>query len=495
MPPDTLERSIPALKDPSLLRQQCLVDGQWCNADGGATMPVVNPATGGVIGTTPVFGAQETRVAINAAAKAWPQWRAKTAKERSAILRKWNDLLLAHIDDLALILTSEQGKPLAESRGEITIGAAYVEWFAEEAKRVYGDVIPTVGNDRRLVVTKEPVGVCAAITPWNFPSSMITRKVAPALAAGCTVVIKPAEATPFSALALAELAQRAGFPPGVFNVITGDAPAIGGEMCANPTVRKLSFTGSTEVGRILMKQVAPTIKKISLELGGNAPFIVFDDADLDAAAEGAIVSKYRNAGQTCVCANRLFVHADVYDAFAAKLAARVGELKVGAGTEAGVTQGPLINADALAKVEEHVADATAQGAKVLLGGKRSPRGGTFYQPTVLTGVTPAMKIFREETFGPVAPLIRFSSDAEVIELANRTEFGLASYFYSRDIGRIWRVAEALEYGMVGVNTGLITTEVAPFGGMKQSGLGREGSKYGIEEYVEVKYLCFGGIDR
>ncbi|HEY5367233.1 MAG TPA: NAD-dependent succinate-semialdehyde dehydrogenase [Casimicrobiaceae bacterium] len=495
MPPDNLERSIPALHDTSLLRQQCLVGGLWRDADDSATMPVVNPATGGMIGTVPVFGAQETRAAIDAASTAWPTWRAKTAKERCAILRKWSELQLAHADDLALILTSEQGKPLAEAKGEIAIGAAYVEWFAEEAKRVYGDVIPTICNDRRLVVTKEPVGVCAAITPWNFPSSMITRKVAPALAAGCTVVIKPAEATPFSALVLAELAQRAGFPPGVFNVITGDAAAIGGEMCANPTVRKLSFTGSTEVGRLLMKQVAPTIKKISLELGGNAPFIVFDDADLDAAADGAMVSKYRNAGQTCVCANRLFVHAKVYDAFAAKLAGRVKALKVGAGIEAGVTQGPLINAEALAKVEEHVADATSQGAKVLLGGKRSARGGTFYEPTVLTGVTPSMKIFHEETFGPVAPLIRFSSDAEVIELANRTEFGLASYFYSRDIGRIWRVAEALEYGMVGVNTGLITTEVAPFGGMKQSGLGREGSKYGIEEYVEVKYICFGGIDR
>ncbi len=495
MPPDTLERSLPPLKDPSLLRQQCLTDGQWRDADDRATMPVVNPATGAVIGTVPVFGAAETRAAIAAAASAWPAWRAKTAKERSTILRKWSELQIAHADDLALILTSEQGKPLAESKGEIAIGAAYVEWFAEEARRVYGDVIPTIGNDRRLVVTKEPVGVCAAITPWNFPSSMITRKVAPALAAGCTVVIKPAEATPYSALVLAELAQRAGFPAGVFNVITGDAAAIGGEMCANPTVRKLSFTGSTAVGRLLMKQVAPTIKKISLELGGNAPFIVFDDADLDAAADGAMVSKYRNAGQTCVCANRLFVHAKVYDAFAAKLAERVKALKVGAGTEAGVTQGPLINAKALAKVEEHVADATSHGAAVLTGGKRSARGGTFYEPTVLTGVTPAMKIFSEETFGPVAPLIRFSSDAEVIELANRTEFGLASYFYSRDIGRIWRVAEALEYGMVGVNTGLITTEVAPFGGMKQSGLGREGSKYGIDEYVEVKYICFGGIDR
>jgi succinate-semialdehyde dehydrogenase/glutarate-semialdehyde dehydrogenase len=493
MPPDTLERTSIALKDPALLRQQCYVDGRWIDADGGATMDVVNPANGRPIGTAPMFGAAETHRAIDAASRAWPAWRGKTAKERSAVLRKWHDLMLANADDLALILTSEQGKPLGESKGEIAIGAAYVEWFAEEAKRVYGDVIPTVGNDRRLVVVKEPVGVCAAITPWNFPSSMITRKVSPALAAGCTVVIKPAEATPYSALALAELAHRAGFPPGVLNVVTGDAPAIGGEMCANPTVRKLSFTGSTEVGRLLMKQVAPTIKKISLELGGNAPFIVFDDADLDAAADGAMVSKYRNAGQTCVCANRIFVHDKVYDAFAAKLAQRVGQLKVGAGTEQGVTQGPLINDEALAKVEAHVADATSHGAKVVTGGKRHALGGNFYEPTVLRDVTPAMQIFREETFGPIAPLIRFRDDAEVVELANRTEFGLASYFYSRDIGRVWRVAEALEYGMVGINTGFITTEVAPFGGVKQSGLGREGSKYGIEEFVEVKYLCFGGM--
>ena len=493
MAPDTLER-IAALQDPSLLRQQCYVDGQWRDADSGAHRAVHNPATGKPIGTVPMFLANETRQAIEAADRAWPAWRAKTAKERSAILRKWNDLLLAHVDDLALILTSEQGKPLAEAKGEVTIGAAYVEWFAEEAKRIYGDVIPTIGNDRRLVVVKEPVGVCAAITPWNFPCSMITRKVAPALAAGCTVVIKPAEATPFSALALAELAHRAGFPPGVLNVVTGKASAIGGEMCANPTVRKLSFTGSTAIGRLLMQQVAPTIKKISLELGGNAPFIVFDDADLDAAAEGAIVSKYRNAGQTCVCANRFFVHAKVYDAFTVKLAERVRALKVGPGTEPGVTQGPLINAEAVKKVEEHVADATAHGARIATGGKRHALGGTFYEPTVLTGVTADMLIFREETFGPVAPLIKFSTDAEVVELANRTEFGLASYFYSRDIGRIWRVAEALEYGMVGVNTGLITTEVAPFGGVKQSGIGREGSKYGIEEYVEVKYVCFGGVD-
>ncbi len=495
MAPDTLERSLPPLKDASLLRQQCHVDGKWTDADDGATLPVINPATGKLVGTAPMMRANETRRAIEAAERAWPAWRAKTAKERSNILRKWFELMMANHDDLALLLTTEQGKPLAESKGEIAIGAAYIEWFAEEVRRVYGDVIPTAWSDRRIMVIKQPVGVCAAITPWNFPSSMITRKVSPALAAGCTVVIKPAEATPFSALALAELAHRAGFPPGVLNVITGDAPSIGGEMCANPTVRKLSFTGSTEVGRLLMKQVAPTVKKVSLELGGNAPFIVFDDADLDAAAEGAIISKYRNSGQTCVCANRFFVHANVYDAFASKLAEKVKMLKVGPGTETGVVQGPLINAEAIAKVEEHVADATAGGARALTGGRRHALGGTFYEPTVLTDVTPSMKIFREETFGPVAPLIRFSSDEEVIELANRTEFGLASYFYSRDVGRVFRVAEALEYGMVGVNTGLITTEVAPFGGVKQSGLGREGSKYGIDEYVESKYVCIGGIDR
>jgi len=494
MTPDTAERVSPiALKDRALLRQQCYVDGKWIDADSRKTVPVANPANGAHIGLVPDLGAAETRRAIEAAAKAWPAWRARTAKERSTIIRKWSELQLAHLDDLALLLTTEQGKPLAEAKGEITIGAGYTEWFAEEARRVYGDVIPTIGNDRRLVVIKEPVGVCAAITPWNFPSSMITRKVAPALAAGCTVVIKPAGVTPYSALALAELAHRAGFPPGVLNVVTGDAKAIGGEMTSNPLVRKLSFTGSTEIGRLLMKQVSSSVKKISLELGGNAPFIVFDDADLDAAAEGAIISKYRNTGQTCVCANRLFVQDTVYDAFAAKLAERVRALKVGPGTEPGVTQGPLINHDALDKVEEHVADATAHGAKVVVGGKRHALGGNFYEPTLLTDVTAEMKIFREETFGPVAPLIRFGSDAEVVELANRTEFGLASYFYSRDIGRIWRVAEALEYGMVGVNTGLITTEVAPFGGVKQSGLGREGSKYGIDEYVEIKYVCMGGI--
>ena len=495
MAPDTLERIPLALKDRDLFRTQCYIDGKWADADDGGTRTVVNPATGNAIGTVPVCGAAETRRAIEAADRAWPAWRDMLAKDRCAIVRKWHDLILRHADDLALILTTEQGKPLAEAKAEIAIGAAYVEWFAEEGKRVYGDVIPTIGSDRRLVVVKQPVGVCAAITPWNFPCSMITRKVSPALAAGCTVVIKPAEATPYSAFALAELAHRAGFPPGVLNVITGDAPSIGGEMCANPIVRKVSFTGSTEVGRLLMRQVAPTIKKISLELGGNAPFIVFDDADLDAAAEGAMISKYRNAGQTCVCANRFFVHAAVYDAFAAKLVKRVEALKVGPGTRSGVTQGPLINAEAVDKVDAHLRDAKANGANVATGGKRHALGGTFYEPTVLTGVTPSMQIFREETFGPVAPLIRFNDDAEVVELANRTEFGLAAYFYSRDIGRIWRVAEALEYGMVGVNTGLITTEVAPFGGMKQSGLGREGAKYGIDEFVEVKYVCFGGVDR
>ncbi len=495
MAPDTREYLAPTLKDPALLRQQCYLDGRWIDADDRATHVVSNPATGRAIGTVPVLRDAETRRAIEAADRALPAWRSKTAKERGDILRKWFELMRANVDDLALILTSEQGKPLAESRGEVTIAAAYIEWFAEEARRIYGDVIPTIGNDRRIVVIKQPIGVCAAITPWNFPCSMITRKVAPALAAGCTVVIKPAQATPFSALALAELAQRAGFPPGVVNILTGKASAIGGEMCANPTVRKLSFTGSTEIGRELMKNVAPTVKKLSLELGGNAPFIVFDDADLDAAAEGAIISKYRNAGQTCVCANRLFVHDKVYDAFVEKLTARVRALKVGNGTEPDVTQGPMIDANAVAKAEEHVADAKSKGARVVTGGKRHALGGTFYEPTILADTTPDMKIFAEETFGPVAPLFRFKTDAEVVELANRTEFGLASYFYSRDIGRIWRVAEQLEYGMVGVNTGLITTEVAPFGGVKQSGFGREGSKYGVDDFVEVKYVCMGGIDK
>ncbi len=477
------------LKDPKLLREQCYLDGAWTGAQGGKSFAVHNPATGEKIGTVPDMGAEETKKAIAAAEAAWPAWRAKTGKERSAILRKWNDLILANLDDLALILTSEMGKPLAESKGEITIGAAYVEWFAEEAKRIYGDTIPTPWSDRRIIVVKQPVGVCAAITPWNFPHSMITRKVAPGLAAGCTVILKPAEQTPYSALALAELAERAGFPKGVLNIITGDAPAIGGELCANPSVRKISFTGSTEVGRLLMKQAAPTVKKISLELGGNAPFIVFDDADVDAAVEGAIVSKYRNTGQTCVCANRLFVQDGIYDKFAAKLAEKVKAFKVGAGTESGVVQGPLIDTAALAKVEDHVADALAGGAKAVTGGKRHSLGGTYYEPTVLAGVTPKMKIFREETFGPVAPLFRFKTDDEVVELANHTEYGLAAYFYTRDVGRAWRVAEALEYGMVGVNTGLVTTEVAPFGGVKQSGLGREGARLGMEEFAEVKYVC------
>ncbi|HTS20487.1 MAG TPA: NADP-dependent succinate-semialdehyde dehydrogenase [Casimicrobiaceae bacterium] len=483
------------LKDPKLFREQGYIDGAWTAADSRKTFAVVNPASGDAIGAVPDMGAAETRRAIEAAERAWPAWRAKTAKERAALLRRWFDLMMANQDDLALLLTTEQGKPIAEAKGEIAYGASFIEWFAEEGKRVYGDVIPQHQADKRIVVLKQPIGVAGMITPWNFPNAMITRKASPALAAGCTVVLKPAEQTPFSALAMAELAERAGIPKGVFNIVTGDAPTIGRELCANPKVRKLSFTGSTEVGRILMRQSADTVKKLSLELGGNAPFIVFDDADLDAAAEGAIVSKYRNTGQTCVCANRLLVQDKVYDGFASRLAEKVRSLKVGPGTEAGVTQGPLINDAALAKVEEHVADATAHGARVVAGGKRHALGGRFYEPTVLADVTPDMKIFREETFGPVAPLIRFATDAEAIELANRTEFGLASYFYSRDIGRIWRAAEALEYGMVGVNTGLITTEVAPFGGVKQSGLGREGSKYGIEEYVEVKYIAMGGVDR
>ncbi|HQW37994.1 MAG TPA: NAD-dependent succinate-semialdehyde dehydrogenase, partial [Usitatibacteraceae bacterium] len=422
-----------------------------------------------------------------------PAWRALPAKERSRIVRKWYDLIMANADDLALILTTEQGKPMAEAKGEIVYGASFVEWFAEEGKRIYGDTIPSPTNDRRLIVLKQPIGVCAAITPWNFPNAMITRKMAPGLAVGCTFVLKPAEQTPFSALALAELAERAGFPKGVINMVTGDAPAIGKELCANPIVKKVTFTGSTEVGRILMRQSADTIKKMSLELGGNAPFIVFDDADLDAAADGAMASKYRNAGQTCVCANRIYVQDGVYDAFAAKLAERLKGLKVGKGTEAGVNLGPLIDEQGLAKVEEHVADAVAKGAKVVAGGKRSTLGGRFYEPTLLTGVTNDMKVSREETFGPVAPLFRFKDEAEAIALANATEFGLASYFFARDVGRVFRVAEAIESGMVGVNTGIISNEVAPFGGVKQSGLGREGSKYGVEDFLEVKYVCLAGI--
>lgn len=475
----TVQESL-ALKDPSLFRQQAYIDGQWQGAASGETFEVRNPATGGLVGTVPAMGAAETRQAIDAANAAWPAWRKKTAKERAAILRKWHDLMMEHADDLALILTTEQGKSLAEAKGEIGYAASFLEWFAEEGKRVYGDTIPTPASDKRIVVTKEPVGVCAAITPWNFPSAMITRKVGPALAAGCPIVVKPAEATPFSALAMAVLAERAGVPAGVFSVVTGNPKAIGGELTSNPVVRKLSFTGSTAVGRLLMAQCAPTVKKVSLELGGNAPFIVFDDADLDAAVQGAIASKYRNSGQTCVCTNRFYVHERVYDAFAQKLAAAVGQLKVGRGTEPGVTQGPLINEAAVLKVEAHIEDALAKGAHVAAGGKRHALGHGFFEPTVLTGVTPAMKVAKEETFGPVAPLFKFSSDEDVIRMANDTEFGLAAYFYSRDIGRVWRVAEALEYGMVGVNTGLISNEVAPFGGVKQSGLGREGSHYGID---------------
>jgi succinate-semialdehyde dehydrogenase / glutarate-semialdehyde dehydrogenase len=481
----------PLLKDGKLFHQQCYIDGRWVDADGRQTIAVTNPATGAPIGAVPRMGATETRRAIEAADKALPGWRGKLAKERAAILRKWFELMLANQDDLGLLMTTEQGKPLAEARGEIAYAASFIEWFAEEGKRIYGDVIPTVWPDRRLVVIKQPVGVCGAITPWNFPAAMITRKVGPALAAGCTVVVKPATQTPYSAFALAELAERAGLPGGVLNVLTGSAKDIGGELTSNPTVRKITFTGSTEVGRVLMQQSASTIKKISLELGGNAPFLVFDDADLDAAVEGAMISKYRNAGQTCVCANRILVQDKVYDAFAEKLAARVKALKVGPGTEAGVNVGPLIDENAVAKVEEHIGDALAQGAKVIVGGKKHSLGGLFFEPTVLTNVKTSMKVTREETFGPVAPLFRFKTEEEGVAMANDSEFGLAAYFYARDIGRVWRVGEAIESGMVGVNTGLISNEVAPFGGVKQSGIGREGSKYGIEEYLEVKYLCMG----
>lgn len=482
------------LRDPSLLKQLCYVDGQWRGAGGGATIPVRNPATGALVGTIPRMGREETRDAIEAAERAWPAWRARTGKERAALLRAWFDLMLANQEDLARIMTAEQGKPLAEARGEIVYAASFLEWFAEEGKRIYGDVMPHPQADKRIVVLKQPVGVCAAITPWNFPSAMITRKAGPALAAGCVMVLKPATQTPFSALALAELAHRAGIPPGVLSVVTGGSAEIGAEMTSSPAVRKLTFTGSTEVGRKLMAQCADTIKKLSLELGGNAPFLVFDDADLDAAVEGAMASKYRNAGQTCVCANRLIVQDSVYDAFVEKLAARVqSSLKVGNGAEAGITTGPLIDDAAVAKVEEHVADALAKGGRIVTGGQRHALGGRFYEPTVIADVTPDMKVAREETFGPVAPVFRFQSEAEAIALANDTEFGLAAYFYARDVGRVWRVAEGIESGIVGINVGIISNEVAPFGGVKQSGLGREGSKYGIEDFLEVKYLCLGGI--
>jgi succinate-semialdehyde dehydrogenase / glutarate-semialdehyde dehydrogenase len=481
------------LKEPTLLRSLCFIDGEWSAADGGATLEVKNPATAHRLGTIPNMGAAEARRAIAAAAAALPEWKARTAKDRANTLRRWFDLMIAHQEDLATLMTAEQGKPLAESKTEIVYSASFIEWFAEEAKRLYGDIVPGHQADKRIMVLRQPVGVVAAITPWNFPSAMITRKAGPALAAGCTMVLKPATQTPLSALALAELAQRAGIPKGVFNVITGSATAIGGEMTSNPTVRKLTFTGSTEVGKKLMAQSAGTVKKLSLELGGNAPFIVFDDADLDAAVQGAMASKYRNTGQTCVCANRLLVQAGVYDEFAQRLKTAVTQLRVGDGL-AGVTdQGPLIDAKAVTKVEEHIADALAKGAKVALGGKRHALGGTFFEPTILTDVTPNMLVAREETFGPVAPLFKFETEAQAIAMANDTEFGLAAYIYTRDLARSWRVSEAVEYGIVGLNTGIISTEVAPFGGVKESGTGREGSKYGILDYTEIKYVCVGGV--
>jgi succinate-semialdehyde dehydrogenase/glutarate-semialdehyde dehydrogenase len=488
-----LQEKIMNLKDTSLLKSQCFIDGQWAGADGGAVREVKNPATGEVLTTVPYAGAAETRRAIEAASRAFGPWRARTAEERARILRRWYELMLANQDDLARLMTSEQGKPLAESRGEIVYAASFIEWFAEEARRVEGDIIASPWADKRILVLREPVGVCGAITPWNFPAAMITRKVAPALAAGCTIIVKPALQTPLSALAMAELAARAGVPAGVCSVVTGDSRAIGGELTGNPTVRKLSFTGSTDTGRTLAAQCAPTLKRMSLELGGNAPFIVFDDADIDAAVEGAMVSKYRNTGQTCVCANRLLVQDGIYEAFAHKLAAAVTKLKVGNGLDAGVEQGPLIDAAALAKVEALVGDAVSQGARAIIGGRRHSLGGTYYEPTVLADVKPSMRLAREEVFGPVAPLFRFTHEADAICMANDTEFGLAAYFYARDVGRIWRVSSALECGIVGINTGMISTAVAPFGGVKQSGMGREGSRYGINEYLDFKYLCQGGI--
>jgi succinate-semialdehyde dehydrogenase/glutarate-semialdehyde dehydrogenase len=481
------------LKDPSLFRQANCIDGKWVQADSGKTFQVINPATGEVVGEVPSLGAAETRRAIEAAHRALPAWRALLAKDRATILRKLFDLMIENADDLATIMTAEQGKPWPEARGEITYAASFIEWFAEEGKRVYGDTIPQNAKGRRIIVQKEPIGVFAAITPWNFPTAMITRKAGPGWAAGCTGVLRPASQTPFSALALAVLAERAGMPPGVCNIITGPSRETGAELTSNPLVRKLSFTGSTEVGSQLMVQCAPTIKKTSMELGGNAPFIVFDDADLDEAVLGAMASKYRNAGQTCVCANRLLVQDGVYDAFSAKLKVAVEKLKVGNGMEDGVTQGPLINAEAVAKVESHIADAVQRGASIVTGGHRHALGGNFFEPTVLSNVSVDAEIFRVETFGPVAPLFRFKTEQEAVRLANDTEFGLAAYFYSRDIGRIFRVAEALEYGIIGINEGIVSTEVAPFGGMKSSGLGREGSKYGIEDYLEIKYLAIGGI--
>jgi succinate-semialdehyde dehydrogenase/glutarate-semialdehyde dehydrogenase len=491
LPALSTKETVMQLKDASLFRQQAYVDGAWIDADSGATVSVDNPATGETLGTIPKLGRAETKRAIDAANRALPAWRALTAKERSAKLRRWYELMIENQDDLGRLMTLEQGKPLAEAKGEIAYAASFIEWFAEEAKRIYGDTIPGHQADKRILVIKQPIGVTAAITPWNFPTAMITRKAGPALAAGCTMVIKPASQTPYSALALVELAERAGIPKGVLSVVTGSAAEIGAELTESPIVRKISFTGSTEIGAKLMEQSAPTIKKLSLELGGNAPFIVFDDADLDKAVEGAIASKYRNAGQTCVCVNRLYIQDGVYEAFAEKFKAAVAKLKVGNGLEEGVTIGPLIDAKAAAKVKEHIDDAVSQGAKVIAGGKAHANGGSYFEPTILADVPKSAKVSKEETFGPLAPLFRFKDEAEVIELANDTEFGLASYFYARDLSRVFRVAEALEYGMVGINTGLISNEVAPFGGVKASGLGREGSKYGIEEYLEIKYLCLG----
>ncbi len=483
------------LKDPSLLRSDAFIDGAWCRADDGATVDIRNPADGSIVGTVPVMRGGETRRAIEAAARALPEWSKRTAKERATVLRRFAEAMITNADDLAIIMTSEQGKPLAEARGEIGYAASFLEWFAEEGKRVYGEIIPTFRADARLMVLRQPVGVAAAITPWNFPAAMITRKLGPALAAGCTFVCKPAPQTPFSALALAELGRRAGLPDGVLNIVTGDAAAIGSELTGNPLVRKFSFTGSTAVGKTLLAQCAGTVKKVSLELGGNAPFIVFEDADLEAAVQGVMASKYRNTGQTCVCANRLFVHTSVYDEFAARLVTAVSALRVGAGLSGPTDQGPLIDERALAKVEAHVADAVAQGARIASGGRRHALGGNFYEPTVLLDVTPGMRVAREETFGPVAPLIRFTGEAEVLRLANDTAAGLAAYFFTRDLARSWRVQEALEYGLIGVNTGLISTEVAPFGGVKESGLGREGSRHGIDDYTELKYVCVGGLSQ
>ncbi|NKB64685.1 MAG: NADP-dependent succinate-semialdehyde dehydrogenase [Gammaproteobacteria bacterium] len=482
------------LNDQSLFRQQCYINGEWVNADSAETIDVNNPADNSIIGSIPKMGAEETRRAIECARVAQIKWRGMLAKERAVILRKWHELMMENQEDLAMLMTLEQGKPLAEARGEIAYASSFLEWFADEGRRISGETIPQHQSDKRIVVIKQPVGVCVAITPWNFPAAMITRKVGPALAAGCSVVVKPATQTPFSALALCELAERAGVPPGIISVVTGSAQGIGGEMTANPTVRHLSFTGSTEIGRLLMKQCSDSVMKVALELGGNAPFIVFDDADIDAAVEGAIISKYRNAGQTCVCSNRIYVQAGVYKEFSEKLAQAVATMQVGNGTTEGVTQGPLIDMNAVEKVEEHIDDAVKKGAKVIVGGSRHELGGTYFQPTVMTNVSSTMKVATEETFGPLAPLFEFTDETEVIRLANDTEFGLAAYFYSKDLARVWRVSEELEYGMVGINTGLISTEVAPFGGVKQSGLGREGSTHGIEEYLEMKYLCMGGIE-